>query len=318
VRRVALLLATLLAGTGPSPAADWEFATVEGADGVPLNLVTAGDPADPAIVLIHGIGQSHYSFVHQLDSDLARDFYLVTFDLRGHGASGKPWGPEAYGTRAWAGDVAAVLDASRARQPVVVAWSYGTLVLMDYVRLYGTARLGGINLTGATGGVTEFRTPPPDDPRMTRYAEIRRLQMSDDFADRSRAAERMVDLLTAEPVPEPYRGIFMDAGFMMPLYARRAMLDRSFDNLDLVDTLGELPVLISIGSEDNPFLTEDGRRLAERYDTVRFSAYVGAGHSVFFEKAQRFNAELRTFAARVHGRADGPLASRGRSAQDGE
>ncbi len=303
MKRLSLLpLAVLLVGQ-PCLGA-WQYATVEGADGVPLNMVSAGDPAAPAILLIHGIGQSHYSFVRQLDSDLARDFYLVTFDLRGHGESGKPWQAEAYtDARKWAADVDAVLDASGARRPVVVAWSYGTLVLIDYLRVFGGRALAGINLTGALGGVVPFRAPPADDPGMARFAEIRRLQMSNDFGERQRAAEQMVDLLTATPIPAPYREIFMSVGFMQPLHVRRAMLARASDNQDLLPQLVELPVLVSAGSEDNVFLTEDGKALAEAHASVTFSGYAGAGHSVFFEQPERFNAELRAFARRSQGAA---------------
>jgi non-heme chloroperoxidase len=95
------------------------YRTVEGADGVPLSVVTAGNATRPAIVFIHGIGQSHYMFHKQLQSSLADDFYLIAFDLRGHGASGKPWDTVAYNQSSiWADDVAAVIAATQARRPV--------------------------------------------------------------------------------------------------------------------------------------------------------------------------------------------------------
>ncbi len=279
--------------------AEWNYTTIEGAGDVPLNMVTAGDPANPAILLIHGIGQSHYSFVHQLNSDLTDDFYLVSFDMRGHGASGKPWNAEAYTDyRQWAGDIDAVLNASGARQPVAVGWSYGSIVLMDYLREFGTERLAAINLTGALGGITPFRMPSADDPRSANFAEIRKLQMSNDFAERQQAAERMVDLLTSSPIPAPYRDVFMSVGFMMPMYVRTAMLGRRIDNQDLLDEMEKVPVLLSIGSEDSPFSNEDGEMLARRYANYTFSQYADTGHSVFFEQPDRYNAELRAFALR--------------------
>jgi pimeloyl-ACP methyl ester carboxylesterase len=296
IRLCSALLCLLLA----LPAhADWQFSTVEGADGVPLNMVTAGDPAKPAILLIHGIGQSHYSFVHQLNSELAEDFYLVTFDLRGHGVSGKPWEPEAYSEpEKWAGDVDAIMTAAGLEQPVVLGWSYGTLVLMDYLRVYGSDKLGAIVLTGALGGVTPFRMPPADDPDAMRFAEVRKLQMSDDFDERRQAAEVMVDMLTAGPIPEPYREIFMNAGFMMPLYARGPMITRKLDNQDLQAKLDKLPTLLMIGLEDSPTTVEDAPMLAERYDNVSYIGYEGVGHSAFFEQPERFNADLREFVTR--------------------
>jgi non-heme chloroperoxidase len=291
-RRVLPLVAALVA---QHCFADWNYQTVEGAGGVPLNVVTAGDPSSPAILFIHGIGQSHYSFVRQLDSDLSEDFFIVTFDLRGHGASGKPWPAEAYALpQIWARDVAAVIEATKADRPVVVAWSYGTLVVMDYVREFGLTGIAGINLTGSLGALRPFRMPT-DDPNATEFARIRELQLSPDLIDNIHANEGMVKWLTATPVSEGERQLFQAIGLMFPAYARRAMVQRRLDNQDLLERL-TLPVLLSLGQEDNPMQLEDGVEMAAASSNIGLSVYEGAGHSVFFEQPQRFNTELRQFA----------------------
>ncbi len=276
--------------------ADWDYRTVEGAGGVPLNVVTAGDPASPAILLIHGFGQSHYSFVRQLNSDLADDYFLVTFDLRGHGASGKPWDAEDYSEHTvWAEDVAAVVSATGIERPVVVAWSYGTMIAMDYIREHGVAGIAGIVFTGGQGGLMPLRMPGTDDPDMAELGAIRELQQSPDLIDNIRAGERVIDLLTASPLPGPERELFRSLGLMVPAYVRRAMVHRTLDNQDLVDRLS-LPVLFALGAEDNPFQLEDAAEIAASRENVSLVVYEGAGHSVFIEQPQRFNAELRRFA----------------------
>lgn len=294
--RVALLIAVLLP---QHLLADWDYRTVEGAGGVPLNVVTVGDPASPPILLIHGFGQSHFSFVHQLNSDLAEDYFLVTFDLRGHGASGKPWAAEDYAAHTiWAQDVAAVIAATGIQRPVAVGWSYGTLVAMDYIRARGDGGLAGIILTGGQGGLRPLRMPSADDPDTAEYGKVRELQGSPDLSDNVRASERVIDLLTASPLPEPERELFRSIGLMLPAYVRRAMAQRKLDNQDLVEKLS-LPVLFALGEEDNPFQLEDAVELAASHDNLSLTVYEGAGHSVFMEQPERFNAELRRFAERV-------------------
>ena len=276
--------------------ADWNYSTVQGAGGVPLNVVTAGDPASPPILLIHGFGQSHYSFVHQLNSDLAEDYFLVTFDLRGHGASGKPWAAEDYSEHTvWAEDVAAVVSATGIERPVVVAWSYGTMIAMDYIREFGVDGMAGLLLTGGQGALKPFRMPAADDPGAEEFARIRELQQSPALIDYIRAGERVIPLLTASPLPESERQLFQAIGMMLPAYVRRAMVHRSLDNQDLVDRLS-LPVLFALGAEDNPFQLEDAAELAASSENVRLTVYEGAGHSVFLEQPQRFNDQLRRFA----------------------
>ncbi len=276
--------------------ADWDYRTVAGAGGVPLNVVTAGDPSSPAIVFIHGIGQSHYSFVRQLDSDLAEDFFLVTFDLRGHGASGKPWAPEVYTQPAvWAQDVAAVITAAGAVRPIFVAWSYGTLVALDYVREFGVSGIAGVVLTGALGALRPFKMPAADDPNAAEFAHTRELQLSPSLIDNIRASQRMVKWLTATPMSEQERQFFEAISLMFPAYARRAMVRRRVDNQDLLERL-RLPMLLSLGEKDNPAQLDDGAVMAAAHSNIALSVYEGAGHSVFFEQPQRFNVELRRFA----------------------
>ncbi len=303
LRLAALLLLALLL---PLRAlADWDYRTVEGAGGVPLNVVTAGDPASPAILLIHGFGQSHYSFVGQLNSSLAEDYFLVAFDLRGHGGSGKPWAAEAYSEHTvWAEDIAAVIAATGIQQPVVVAWSYGTMVAMDYIREHGVGGLAGILLTGGQGALRPFQMPSggDDGPDAAEFACIRELQQSPDLIDYIRAGERVIPLLTAAPLPEEQRQLFQAIGLMLPPYVRRAMAQRRLDNQDMVERLS-LPVLFCLGEKDNPFQLEDAAELAASHDNMELTVYEGAGHSVFIEQPQRFNAELRRFAEQVRSAA---------------
>lgn len=283
----------------PCRAADWNYLTVAGTDGVPLNVVTAGQAEHPAIVFVHGIGQSHYSFRKQLDSELAEDFFLVAFDLRGHGASGKPWTEDAYASAVWAADVAAVIAATQAQQPVIVAWSYGTLVALDYVRRFGTSAIAGLNLTGALGALRPFRMPAADDPEAAEFARLRELQLSPNPRDQFAASQRMVRWLTAEPLPETEQQVMQSISLMLPVYARQAMVSRPLDNQDLLPVL-KLPVLVALGAEDNAGIQEDAAELAAGLPNFSLSVYAGAGHSVFYEQPERFNAELRRFARHAH------------------
>ncbi len=131
----------------PIPIATHE---ILGGGGVRLHAREWGNPEGPPIVFIHGWSQSDLCWLKQVHGDLARRFRIVTFDLRGHGLSEKPAGPEHYADgQAWADDLAAVIDQTGLERPILVAWSYGGYVVADYLRAYGDARIGGIDLVGA-------------------------------------------------------------------------------------------------------------------------------------------------------------------------
>lgn len=289
--------ATPAAAPAPAAASTLRFTTVAGAGGVPLNVVAAGDPSRPGILLIHGLGQSYLSFERQLQSALANDYHLVSFDLRGHGNSGKPWEKAAYQDRAlWAEDVKRVIAATGLKRPLLVGWSYGTMVSLDYLRAAGTGAVAGLVLVGAYGGLT----PPPDmrnvPPALLR---ARQLQLSPDLADNVAAAQATVPMLAGKPMPPEYVARHVAITLMMPRVAREGMFQRPLDNRDLLPALRALPLLVNVGTLDRSTPEAHARELAKDWPGATVSVYEGVGHSPFAEEPERFNAELAAFAARV-------------------
>jgi non-heme chloroperoxidase len=99
---------------------------VRAPDGVTIEAQEWGNPAGSEILFIHGFSQASMSWQRQVDGDLAKEFRLVTYDLRGHGNSDKPLEPEKYKeSRAWADEVQAIINAVNFKRPVLVGWSYG-------------------------------------------------------------------------------------------------------------------------------------------------------------------------------------------------
>ncbi len=278
--------------------ADIRYLEILGADGVPLVVATAGNPANPPILFIHGIASSHFAFHRQLESSLADDYYLVAPDLRGHGGSGKPWEPAAYtSSTSWAGDVDAVLAATGSERPLVVAWSYGTLVALDYLRERGAAAVSGLVLTGAIGALKPFRSPAEDDPQVAEFQAARALLTSADPRDQVEASERILGWLTHTPLPAAEHRVMQSIAMMFPTYARQAIYTRAQDNRDLLPQLADVPILLALGAEENKLVLEDAAALARDYSNISLSRYTGAGHSVFLEQPEQFTAELRGFAA---------------------
>lgn len=275
------------------------FTTVEGAGGVPLNVVSTGDPTRPAILLIHGLGQSYLSFERQLGSALARDWHLVTFDLRGHGNSGKPWDKASYQDRAlWAEDVKRVIAATGLQRPLVVGWSYGTIVAMDYLRVAGPKSVAGLVLVGAYGGLT----PPPDMSKAPpALVTARRMQLGANLADNYAAAQATVPMLTGRPMPPELIARQVAITLMLPRAAREGMFARPLDSRDLLPALRELPLLLQVGALDLGMPVKDGEALVKDWPGARLSVYEGVGHSPFIEAPERFDAELGAFAKDVLG-----------------
>jgi len=125
-----------------------KHAHVTGGSGVRLHVVETGNPAGRPILFVHGFSQSWLAWRRQLCSDLADDFRLVALDLRGHGQSDKPGDGYADGGL-WAEDLDAVIRELRLEQPLLCGWSYGPLVILDYLRRYGQAAIAGASFVDA-------------------------------------------------------------------------------------------------------------------------------------------------------------------------
>ena len=106
-RFAGISIAFLVAAISTSAVAQDKFkaVSVKTPDGLTVSAQDWGNPSGPEILFIHGFSQSHLSWIKQVtNGDLAREFHMVTYDLRGHGNSDKPFEPERYKTSKYWGD----------------------------------------------------------------------------------------------------------------------------------------------------------------------------------------------------------------------
>jgi pimeloyl-ACP methyl ester carboxylesterase len=78
------------------------------ADGVRIVGDVAGNPDAPAVVLLHGGGQTRHSWSAAVEPLRDAGYFVVNVDLRGHGDSG--WSPDGqYSAARFAGDLRTVM-----------------------------------------------------------------------------------------------------------------------------------------------------------------------------------------------------------------
>ncbi len=263
-------------------------------DGVALFAQCAGHPERPGIVFIHGFSQCHLAWRRQMqDPSLAAQFRLVAYDLRGHGASDKPAGPEAYTEdRRWADELAAVIEAAQLKRPVLVAWSYAGRVVADYVRAYGQDGIAGINYVAAA----------TKTDRSFWGAEMRHLGVmgADDLTTNIRATRKFVRACFSAPPSGEEMDLTLASTMLTPASVRAAMLRRTRDAGDVQAQL-RVPVLVTHGAMDRIMRPAASVHTATAVPRARLSIYEGVGHSPFFEDAPRFNRELAEFVSLASG-----------------
>jgi pimeloyl-ACP methyl ester carboxylesterase len=132
---LALLLATGLfaghAGAEPAFPSSFKTRTVAMADGATLFVRSGG--AGPAVVLIHGFGDTGDMWA-PLAQALAKTHLVIVPDLRGMGRSSKPAG--GYDKKSQAVDIRTVVTAFKQDHADVVGHDIGTMVAYAYAASY--------------------------------------------------------------------------------------------------------------------------------------------------------------------------------------
>ncbi len=270
------------------------FRMLEGAGGVPIAAMEWGNRAGPAVLFLHGFSFSKEFWEHQRSSDLASRFHMVAIDLRGHGASGKPWTAALYqDTRLWADDIAAAIKAFGLVRPVLVGWSFGGFVAMDYLRHYGTDAVAGLMLVSSPAGLVDQLHP--DTPG---YPTAAAQQMSGDLADNIAGQRFFVRLMTAKPLPPEVEEAWLVQTLRMPVYARIAMRGRPLNNRDLLPTL-MLPMAIVVGALDRSMPVDTLQPLSAAHPNMAYRSVPDAAHALAWENPAVFNPLLRDFVERA-------------------
>jgi non-heme chloroperoxidase len=268
--------------------------TITGGRDVQLHVVETGDPSGRPILFIHGFSQCWLSWSRQLNSDLADRYRLVAMDLRGHGLSEKP--RDGYAdSRLWADDIDAVIQALKLDRPVLCGWSYGPLVILDYLRHYGEEAIGGMTFVG---GITKLGSEEANSVITPEFFSLVPGFFSADVEESVGSLRSLVhNCLTQKPSAED---VFLMLGYnvSVPPYVRQALLSRSVDNDDLLPTIRK-PVLIVHGAQDanvKPAIVDHHKVLLAH---AHVQVMPNVGHAPFWDETAAFNEHLRAFCERL-------------------
>ena len=269
---------------------------LHGADGIRLYYKDTNNPDRPVILFIHGWSQTHAVWIRQFNSELAEDFHLVSFDLRGHGYSECPSGEEYYlDGKLYADDLLAVISHYKKQALILVGWSSGALVIGDYLRRHGQTKISGIVMvSGLYGlGIAELT-----DMLGTGPGEYMPDTMADDPETQYQAMQRCIRDMVVDITPAQLQ--FITAQSMMTAPAvRAAMMNRVIDNTDVLTSFSK-PALIIHGRHDPFILVDAAEHLHKLCSRSTLSIYEKSAHMPFREEPEKFNRELTRFTRELN------------------
>ena len=263
---------------------------VTSADQTRIAVQEWGNPNGKAIVLSHAWSQHHLGWLPVLqDSSLLSKYHIVTYDLRGHGDSDKPNNKTAYNNGdVWADDLHAVITQRKLSDVTLVGWSYGTIVIADYIKKYGEKHVHAINMVAGLSGLNVSRIghyfgngfqPGP--------------VMSKESSTQSAGILNIVDIMVPADMDKRLYALLVATNMVVPPYVRAAMLDRQIDHKATYKTI-QAPVLFTHGGQDNAIKTiaaEEGSTFTQH---SKVSIHKAANHGPHWFDSARFNRELDT------------------------
>ncbi|MFE7800589.1 alpha/beta fold hydrolase [Nocardia sp. NPDC057440] len=260
------------------------------ADGTSIVYRVSGPVDGRPLLLLHGWSANLRCWGAAAD-ELAERFRVIAVDLRGHGYSDAPEAgyddPEN-----WAADIAAVLAREGIESgAVLLGWSYGGIVLSDYLTAYGTGAIAGVVYTGSMANIG--RAPGAETGSAMQEA------IPGVFEESAGRAVRAFGVFgNANTGPGQDKGVdaqrLFGASLATPPRVRKALFYRTVDNTETLRAL-DVPVLVLHGTSDPVVPIENGRYILDSVPGARASFWEGAQHGLFIEDPARFVAEVGAF-----------------------
>ncbi len=269
-------------------------------DGEAIHVRLLGD-AGPPLLLLHGWTASHLEWSPFL-RPLAQHCRVACWDARGHGGHAPGSGAAPTAAR-MARDLDAVIDALGLAGACCVGHSMGALTLWQYLRDFGSAKLGRLCFVDQSPKlVTDAGWPfgiygDFDAARSAAFID----ELRDGFA------EAVLRLTAFGLNAEARAGYLADgAGWQRARAALAAQeagpLIACWESLvaadyrDVVPAI-DRPCLLVYGERSNFYPVGTAHWLAQRIPDARLSLYAGANHSPHLCDRPRFTQELAAFAA---------------------
>ncbi len=242
-----------------------------------------------------------------MESDLADRYRLVAFDLRGHGFSAKSDRDPAadYGDPGKrADDLRAVIDLVQPARPVLVAWSYGNEIVLEYIEKHGQDRIRGLVLVAGSlgpdyvGPVFTDHYPGMTGNELDESGEPRKAE--DACMAQFKGCFGFLRGMTARPLSDRRFTELLAGNLMTPAFICEEMgMKRTEPRFEETLKALDIPVLAMHGGKDRVVPPGTTDRMAEIVPDIRIKRRPELGYALFMEDPAAFNRDLRRFMEEI-------------------
>jgi len=251
--------------------------------GIQLHYEVTGD--GPPLLLIHGLGSSCRDWEKQVDS-FAKEYQVITLDLRGHGQSSKPSGP--YSIRMFANDTAALIRVLGVAPLHVVGISMGGMVAFELVVHFPEL----LRSMVIVNSYPEMRVET-----FREYLQIWRRYIFLELLGMRGTGLMLGRHLFPKPEQRDLQELFIVRWAENDKRAYRESL-RAIVNWNVEEHLSEIrcPVLV-VASDQDYMSLEEKKNYVAKIPNAKLVVIEDARHAVTAERPRQFNAIVKEFLA---------------------
>lgn len=251
-------------------------------DGARLHYLEAGPSGGRTVLFVPGWTMPAWIFQRQIDA-LSDRFHVLALDPRGQGESEVTRFGYTHERRGR--DIGELIDHAAQGRVVLVGWSLGVLDSLAWVAQAGDDRIAGLVLIDNSIG---------EAPAPRAASAARRSARSEPTPDQRRAMRAaFVSTLFARDPGAAYRARLTDQALRMTVEDERRLLTydvpRAFWRAAVHST--DRPVLYVV----RPRWRAQGDTLVRTHPDAMMAVFEDAGHALFVDEPERFNALLVDF-----------------------
>jgi len=256
----------------------------------------SGGPTRPTVVFSCAYCTTHENWRGQVEPLVAAGHPVVLWDLRGHGDSESPEGPDSYSIERVVADLLAVADATTPDAPFVAAGlSFGGLASLHFAVRHPD-RVAALALIDSGPGFKNPEAAAGWAAQVERTASFLETRGFDAFVA-GRAGTTCIGSKPELPAAQAAGQAIRAQSVVGVARFGREVSGPAPPVIDELATL-KMPALVMVGENDKPF-----RRAAEvmaaKLPQAHHVIVPGAGHIVNIEEAEIFNRELLDFLAKL-------------------
>ena len=245
------------------------------------------------IVFIHGIGSNHLTWFQQVPH-FWNNYSCVTYSHRGYPPSSEIGVPDP---NEFAGDLAALIEHLKLRNPCLVAQSMGGWSAIEYVLGNPQNNPRALVLVSTCGTIHRASVPLPDPGQLAAW-------IKSSAAVRANMTQRGISPPAGERMAREQPALHF-------LYRSISNASAAFDREQLrprIEAMATrsphllrgvaIPTLFVIGDEDTSYPTFVSRALAGIMPHARVEQIPNTGHSVAYQRPDAFNRIVDSFLSK--------------------